>query len=91
MTEADDIKFARQEIEIWKSERLTQVLLKNIGSEVERLRQKLETIDTTDVNVARLQAAITMRREILQDPETWIMRLEQNDLLSDFEDMNPEE
>ena len=91
MSEEEDVKFARQEITIWKSERLTKMLLENIGSEVERLRQKLETIETTDVNVARLQAAITMRREILQDPETWMMRLEQNDLLSDFDDMNPEE
>ncbi len=90
MSEEDDRKFARQEIAIWKSQRLTGVLLKNIGIEVEQLRQKLETIETTDVNVARLQAAITMRRELLEEPETWLARLEQNDLLSDFDDMNPE-
>ncbi len=89
MSESDDTKFARQEIAIWKSEPLTKVLLENIGTEVERLRQQLETTETTDVNVAKLQAAITMRREILQDPETWIARLEQGDL-SDFDDMNPE-
>lgn len=89
MSETDDKKFARQEIESWKEEHLTKMLLKNIKSEVERLRQILETVESTDVKVARLQAAITMRREILEDPETWLARLEQEDL-SDFDDMNPD-
>lgn len=89
MSEVEDTKLARQEIAIWKEQPLTKVLLKNVESEVERLRQKLEAIETTDVNVARLQAAITMRREILEETETWLARLEQNDL-SDFDDMNPE-
>jgi len=87
----DETKFARQEIAIWKSQRLTKMLLDNIADEVQRLRQQLETIDTTDIKVAKLQAAITMRREILQEPETWMARLEADGLLSDFDDMNPEE
>lgn len=90
MSEEEDKQFARQEIEIWKSEPLTKMLLENLGTEVERLRQKLETIETTDVKIAKLQAAISMRREILQDPETWIMRLEQGKLLDDIDDQNPE-
>lgn len=91
MSEDDDTKFARQEITIWKSERLTKMLLDNLGNEVERLRQQLETTETTDIKVAKLQAAISMRREILQDPETWLVRLDQGYSLSDFDDMNPEE
>ncbi len=85
----EELKLARQEVAIWKTQRLTKMLLDNVKSEIERLRQQLETVESTDVKVARLQAAITMRRELLEEPEAWMARLEQNDL-SDFDDMNPE-
>jgi hypothetical protein len=90
MSESEDQRLARQEIALWKSQRLTKMLLENIANEVERLRSQLETIETTDVRVARLQAAITMRRDLLQEPEAWMMRLQQDELLNDFDDMNPE-